>query len=382
MNRIDCLFPKLHKNNFIYFVTLALTIVYLLKSETLWSWSENMYFAFKVVISLFDLILLLLAIPKYRYNILCVILVGILLTIIGERTQHLYELLFSYCLIVCAKGYNFNNILKMYLLVSVSFSVVTIMASLLGIIKSFSIDIDSQLIEVGLNFNSNRRTFGYCWHTDFANHIFFMILTYWCIKKGKFNSIEYVLMILVTFIVLYYTQARLGSFSILLILLISRIYGKIEARIIKYKNICCLIVTFCFFLTIWCTISYNSNSLYWNICDMIFTGRFSFGQSILETNQMSFLGQYYDNVGGITKTKDEYTFIDSSYLQMLVIYGVLFCFLLNIVYIYICKKAIEKNIVVFLSILLAAITGIISQHFIQLAMNPFVLCTLSNISKK
>lgn len=59
---------------------------------------------------------------------------------------------------------------------------------------------------------------------------------------------------------------------------------------------------------------------------MIFTGRFSFGQSILETNQMSFWGQYYDNVGGITKTKDEYTFIDSSYLQMLVIYGVLFCF--------------------------------------------------------
>ena len=85
--------------------------------------------------------------------------------------------------------------------------------------------------------------------------------------------------------------------------------------------------------------------------------------------------------GSAREDGDAYNYLDNSYVQSLVIYGLIYTFLFVVGYVVICWKAFNrKDYFLMYSILFAGISGLIAQHFIEIYMNPFLIALFANHS--
>ncbi len=73
--------------------------------------------------------------------------------------------------------------------------------------------------------------------------------------------------------------------------------------------------------------------------------------------------------GGSTTLEEEYFFIDSSYLNILLRYGILFLIMVFIIYGTICYKH-KEDTVLMLAVTLLAISCFIDHHMMEEAYNP------------
>ena len=101
------------------------------------------------------------------------------------------------------------------------------------------------------------------------------------------------------------------------------------------------------------------------------TGRLALGKKGLDDYGIPLLGQDVPMVGfgGSTTLEEEYFFIDSSYLNILLRYGILFLIMVLIIYGTICYKH-KKDTVLMLAVVLLAISCFIDHHMMEAAYNP------------
>ena len=111
----------------------------------------------------------------------------------------------------------------------------------------------------------------------------------------------------------------------------------------------------------------------WVIINTLFSGRLRIGHEAMADYGTKLFGQYYVQYGG-QNAGDYYNFIDSSYIQLVVIYGIVYTALFIIAFIVVAYKAYKrKDMVLLLAIFVAGISGAIAQHFLQIYMNPLLL---------
>ena len=106
---------------------------------------------------------------------------------------------------------------------------------------------------------------------------------------------------------------------------------------------------------------------------MILSYRLRIGQEAILNDGVPLWGQYYKLYGGESDS-NLYNFIDSSYLQLLVIYGLVYTIIIIGAFVYLSYKSYRRhNYVLLLALFIAGISGAIAQHFIQFFMNPLLL---------
>ena len=117
--------------------------------------------------------------------------------------------------------------------------------------------------------------------------------------------------------------------------------------------------------------SYKIGNEFLEMIDETITGRLGLGNIGIKEYGITLFGQDIPMVGmgGSTEVQEDYFFIDSSYLFILLRYGIIFLFIVFIVYGCICYKY-RNDTVLMICITLLAISCFIDHHMMEEAYNP------------
>ena len=267
----------------------------------------------------------------------------------------------------------------MHLYVGTLFCLLTLIGYKLGMLKGVESEM-SILDRVSLSNFGYRYSFGYCWATDFASHVMFLILTFWYLKEGVFKNIDYLILMCITAFTLFYTDSRLVFLMIVAIILLS-IYCKMIYRNKvtpgkKTFNLFLLLIPILASLSFWMVTNYNPVNPFWFVINALMTGRLNLCYDALKYVGISPFGQYYELIG--SGQGEETNYIDISYIQLAVIYGIVFTLVVICLYMYMSFRAYKrKDIVTAIIIVLVSVEALIAQHYMLLEFNPILLGLLA-----
>ena len=335
----------------------------------------------KGLVFLFLTLQLVIVFPKYEVKEKLIILLVLLFVIlIGISTKRFGTVFSMYALIVGAKGIEFKRILKVYFVTGSTLCLTVVLMSYFGLIENRGfISYGHGISEI----STIRYCMGYVWPTDFATHTFFVLFAYWVMKDGRMTIMSLLSFSIIIYLVYRISDSMLGCGCMLLLILFSFILKIRRSYVLKHSPIGtysfkkeCLWASYIpvlFVIMTYATYYYDSTDLNWIALDTALSGRLHISQDALEKEGITWLGQEYELMGGDT-IKDLYNYIDSSYLQALVIYGIVFSLMLLLSYVYITSKAYRREDYTFLyAVLVAGVSGAIAQHFLQICMNPLWL---------
>ncbi|MCI9077830.1 MAG: hypothetical protein HFH68_02740 [Lachnospiraceae bacterium] len=296
-------------------------------------------------------------------------------------------------LIVAAKDVPFNKILKVYLLMNITIMGLAFVASLLGIIEN--------LAYVNEEWDSYRYSFGCVYTTDFAAHIFFMLLAAFYLCQKRLRWYHYAGTCAIAGFIYYFCFAKLDTICILLIVLFFGVYHVLQWQsrresvvvpgmekdsqqvfvfkrvkaYLKWKGLWMKSALFSMpvlaMLMYFLSDYYEKDNEFLETINKTITGRLAFGKTGLDDYGISLFGQDIPMVGfgGSTILKEEYFFIDSSYINILLRYGIIFLLMIFIIYGTICYKH-KGDTALMMAIVLLAVSCFIDHHIMEEAYNP------------
>jgi hypothetical protein len=284
----------------------------------------------------------------------------------------------SFSLVFGAKGLDYNNILNIYYKTGLVFCLTTLLLCYLG----FIVNITDNGTERDLaSYGGIRNSFGYVWPTNLANHVFFICLAFWLYKRGQLKIVEILFYLLTSAWLIKYADARLGAGCIILIIFFS-LFLYIRKYIPRtFSNLMGWIVILwipaAFALSMWIVNEYDSNDIYWIGVDTILSGRLRVGSDTLMEEGITLWGQKVKMYGG-NQSGDLYNYIDSSFLQAIIIYGVLFTIILLVCFVYLSYKAYKRgDTVLLMAVFISGLSGLVAQHFLQIFMNPLLIALVA-----
>lgn len=343
------------------------------RMNTMWPLYGDFSDLFKYISLLLSLLVGVLCIKRYEGpHLLLIIAIGLIVFVVGMNSENVFQMYLTYLIIIGAKDIPFRDVVKAHFFLALCFCVFNMTISELGWVrKSVTIFIDER--DGLLGDVVMRKDFGYGWSTDYANHVFFILLDYWLLRKGKLRVYEYFLFVLIAIFIIINCDARLAAGSILCILLLA-FYLRINEKKKKELN---KIIRFLFVYSIpfwavvslYATINYDSSDLSWAASDLILSGRLRLGYDAIQDVGIPWLGQLFKMYGGgnAGMGDTEYNFLDCAYIQSLVIWGWVLTSIWIYTYVVIAKKANrDHNYTLLAAIFILSMFGVISPYLFNL----------------
>ena len=313
-----------------------------------------------------------------------IVLVLILLTgVITWRIAQISDYLFLFPFIFGAKNIDFKLIVKWYLYFNAVFLLSIIAFSLLKVIPN--------LIYYSVS-RPTRYSLGMVYPSNIAALGLFMALAYCYLRFNHLNFWDYCGIFLIACIGMKLTNTRLDFLATILIIPIMII----AQRAYRNKRIARHIASFFWLavpITAWIVVFgsyfYNSDNYPLRKLNVLSSGRLElgytafqrykpnlFGRSITEYSYAGVYGHKYAN--GIGQMSHGYFYIDSSYLRMLLLWGIM-AFVIIVIFLTLIAliSTVRKTYVLSAIILITSLSLMFEPHVIQLIYNPFLLYLFS-----
>lgn len=230
-----------------------------------------------------------------------------------------------------------------------------------------------------LNSDGTQRWYlGYTYTSFSGNYFFHMILMYVYLKKDKIRSIVLGIILLSNYalFVLTDTKAIYGEIIILVIAVyMSRFIKKPLKDIPLYNAVVKYGMPFLAALTILLTINYNASNEIFYMADQFLAGRITLGNVAYHQYGITIFGQAVQWITGKSgRESGTYLFVDCSYLNIALSYGLITLVLICVGFVRLGKKAVENN-QIYLSIALVflALHSATDPQLLDLAYDPFLL---------
>lgn len=278
-----------------------------------------------------------------------------------------------YVFIIAARNVDFRKVALLTMSVGGTILVAVTVMSQFGIIT-----------DLVYNLNT-RHSFGFIYPTDYAAHVFFLTLTYFWYRKGKLKWFENLIILAIAGFLLYFCRAKLDSGCIILMVIFGAIYNcKYGIKMyynIRYILIYIMPVAFLFMLIL--SLLYNENSSFMQFLDKnLFINRLHQSNMMLFRHGVTFWGQYVADVGygGSLIPPEDYTFIDISYIRILIKYGIFVLVSVISAHIYFVRKRVLKgDFVTAIVFLLITINCMMAHHLIDFSYNIFFFIFFAKI---
>ena len=373
---------KIRLSDGIFFISLFLFLIINMLYETMF----NVYINHKIslIINLFCITLIGIKIVFFdRYSLKTILLIiGLGLCAIFIWIESSYSrLIYLVIFIIGSKGIDFNKIVKMFLYTKISITLLAILACELNLIEHIIYLRDGKL----------RYAFGSIYATDFAAGVFFSIVAYCYLKFDKLKFRDIVIFIFLSWFLKKYCDARLDSICIIMVAIFCS-YFVIRRKIKKQKtlkvnkfikSILIFSIPISAIISIALTYFYNSSNKIMFILNGILSNRLEIGKIGIEKYGFKLFGQYVPMVGngGANIERSDYFFIDSSYLSIVLTYGIVILIVICMLYSYFINNAIKSgNLIIAFCIGFIAINCIVAHHFMQISYNPFLLVFFAKIN--
>jgi hypothetical protein len=330
---------------------------------------------------------------------LAIIFIGTKVLLIDKHSKN--EMLFSIFLAVCFLGTYINTgyisliavlililgakdapsrkLIQLYCVIAGIILVITILSSQVGLVENL--------------VYGSRISFGFNYPTDFTAHIFYLVMGYCYLRKEKLTYPELAGILGLGIFSYVFCVARTNAICLLLTSAVF-LYLKIRNHVSdkkgspyvmnpKISRILVFSMPICAFLFIGLTFLYHylpNNSILMTINSIVST-RLHLGSTGLELYGIHLFGSAFQMVGfgGSTTPPEDYFFLDSSYVLLLIRYGIMVFLAVVTIFVASALRAEkQKDNYLLWILMLIAIQCMIEHHLLEIAYNPFLFLIFSD----
>lgn len=289
------------------------------------------------------------------------------------------QLLDTALLIAGAYKIDFRKILKVYLGVSVPLIIYTIFAARLGLVTNLIYNQEGRI----------RESFGFIYPTDFAAHIFFFVVVWVLLRQIKCTFFELGIMVLITVFLDVYCDTRNSELGILLIVgcvtylkIRNFIAEKKEgsyypSKIVRWG---CIISPFIFApVMIFLCRFYNPDNSVMMFLNKVTTERLKLGKKTFDNYDTTLLGQYVQMLGNGSTTEKpaDYTFIDCSYINILMRFGLLI-FIVTLIILEVIMFRNINNVYILGLLMVICLHSVMEHHLFEFYYNFFIILPVAS----
>lgn len=298
-----------------------------------------------------------------------------LMSYIGSHDQImvLYSLIF-----IAAAGIDADALLKISTFIQGTLLLIIPVLGHIDVLRDYVLDADDRV----------RHCLGFLYTTYPPILFFHFALALVYLRRDKLRLWFLIVLEIINFYFYIMTDTTMTFYTLSLFLFIIALFhigggrGLIISRI-KYGL---LLYPFLMMLaSLWLVEKYDPLVEGWNKLNVIVHNRISLGKMGVERYGIHLLGNQIEWIGtGINpKNLDKYNYVDSSYLQLLLNFGLLFIIAVLIIYAAIIYKAIKIEEYLLVIILIAVMTLSLSEpRLMNLTYNAFPLLVFARLSKK
>lgn len=317
-------------------------------------------------------------IDRWSKKELFVISILILLGMITWRMAHELQLLTIVPFVVGAKNVNFKDIITWYMYLNVILLLTMAIFSLLGIIPNLIYRAAPR---------PPRYSLGLIYTSSLATHYFYLVLAYCYLRFSKLRWTDYLLIIIGDVIFMMITNTKLDFIATLIVIPVM----VIAQRAFRGHKLSEILASFWWMavpitssIIIFASYFYDGSNHIMKAVDDLTSGRLGLGHRALTNYDINILGQTivehtYGGSNGLKLANQldgvsHYFFIDSSYIRMFLLWGLL-VFILIIVYMtYIAMRSIfRRTFVLAAIILIASLNFMFEPDIIKIIYDPFLL---------
>lgn len=367
---------KIKKTDLFFFTALIIFLSYQMLSASLFNglldFSIAKYVCFFIVSGL---LLYKFVLDSSYKNILIYVVILLVFVLVGLHAQNIRDLILIGLFILEARNVKFDSILKTYAWVlSIGLSII-ILLYFIGFFNS----VDYKVLLTGLRIGTKkiRHSLGFGWVTYAPN--FFMTVAICCIyltRSQRKVAKTYIILTIVNILLYYFTDTNVVFFELLLLLVLAVVARSLRIDLTKktmIKVILSLTFIICAAFSLWISFNYSSSNPWMRKIDVATNYRLTLTKRALDLYSIKLFGNPIKWIT-VSTTDKQINYVDSSYVQLLVQYGV---FVFGIVLIlsttdmiYTIKKGDTVGI---LCLIIIAIHSITDPQLFNLAYNPFLL---------
>ncbi|MGC4017997.1 MAG: hypothetical protein QM793_01330 [Muricomes sp.] len=317
-------------------------------------------------------------------NVILGALTAIVLLIAWKHNGY-QELSDAVLLIVGCRGISFRKIVKVYVITCGVLLFYTMASALTGKIENFILHQEGR---------RTRISFGIVYPTDFSAYVFYLILAYCYLRRAKIKYMEIAATTMVGICVYVFCDAKLNTICILLTAGIMA-YNKIrhDKAIKKQKDynmapifsiFLCLSTTLAAILMIVLTRLYSSNNELILLLNRVLTNRLMLGKRGIDLYGLSIFGQGIPMIGSGNSNAQpkNYFFLDSSYLFVLLQYGILVLGIILLLFLVMSFRARkERDWTLLWIIALMSLQCMVEHHMMNVSYNFLLSGTLAYLGK-
>lgn len=369
----------------VYFIAFLFYFLPTLLGETTFSTTISGHLLMRIAcLSIPLLIFKIYVLDKWSPKELIVISLLLILGVIVWRKAHNVDLLMLFPFIIGAKNVDFRSIIQWHFYLTLLFLLLVMVFALIKIIPNLIYYSESR---------PTRYSLGMLYPSVIAAHYLYLTLDYCYLRFGKLNILDYLVILLGDYICMLLTNTRLDFLATLLAIPVMIV----AQRAFAGKRWSQIIASFWWMatpilsaLTIFLSYFYISSNHILHKINALSSGRLALGNQAFERYNVNLLGRTiveYSYAGvkgrqlasGIGFVQHSYFYIDSSYVRMLLLWGLLtFLIVVGVLTFIAIRSTKQKTFVLSSIILLASLSFMFEPHIVQIIYNPFLLSLLAN----
>lgn len=370
--KVETKLPKV--SEYLFFASFFIYIITQYLGGTMFTIDGTVSFLLLTIASILAFIKIIIFDNESNLYKLTIVLLLIILFAAGKNSFD-YNFYYYAFLIFAAKNIEFRKILKYYIIVLASGTIVTTIFALIHVIPA--------IVITRSNSSALRLALGSVYPSDLAARIFHLMVGYAVLKKFKLTLPEYLSVIAITITTYIVTDTKLDLILMILLIICLSFYKYIVILMSMIKPyIFNLLILGFIAINILLAYFYNPKISILNKLNSALTGRLDLANRGFNDYNVTLYGQYvYQNGwGGIHKKIIDYFYIDSSLvrvllMQGLIVYIILICLMLRDMKIFVKNKQFSLAIALFFIIASSAI----DQHLIEITFNFVFLASFANI---
>ena len=329
----------------------------------------------------------LLKLQYYSRAEIAVSCILILLGILVRRTSDTYWILMFPLLTVGAKKVPFDRILKLFLITVGGMLAVTVAAACAGLITNLVYlqpEADGSL--------RVRSAYGTTYPTTFSEFVFFLSCAWLYLRRKKLNLVDLVLCGAVGVFLKIKCDAKTDALCMLLLAAVTgwiMVRGKLpeKAREI-FRRLSAVLIAAMPLMAGWIILAaryYNPDNPLLSRINTILNTRLSLGKKGFRKYGLSLLGTTvkYKTTGGKLEEVKNYFNLDSSYLMILINFGILMFLVLLALFVWSSYRAREEQDVLLLLLLtVIAAESFMENRLIQAQYDIFLLIFFASLRRE
>ena len=305
-------------------------------------------------------------------EIVKILLIFILLGLVSLHINS--NILFcSFFFIIAARNIDIRKLLLGAFWIQLILTIMIAIASQIGLVSDWMYNIEGR----------NRHSLGYIYPSYIASIFFYMILAYMYIRKEKLHLLESIMIGVLNCIIFVLTDSKTSfvlTFLAIVVFFILKYYKKELKNNLISKLLYSYSVLGIAIISIFACIIYSDENNFLVKINSFINNRLIMGHNALLEHGVSLFGERIRWVGfgglGYTTSalKEEYNYVDCSYVKVLLDYGIIFFVIMLVGYALVAHRAIEqKDRFLCMCIIFMCIYSIIEPRIIEFGFNPFVL---------